>query len=412
MSFQQGLSGLNAAAKSLEVVGNNIANSSTVGFKGSQAQFADIYASSVNSSGNQAGIGVGISQIAQQFTQGNIESSANPLDMAINGSGFFRTEVNGTIQYSRNGQFSLDKQGFIVNAQGAQLTGFQADASGNILPGAPGPLRIDNSDLAPLATSNVTASSNLDSRSVAPVVKPFSSANPLSFNRQSSINIFDSLGNSHVFSTFYVKQDPSAGLSTWDVYGAVDGVDVINTPATGSAGSLTFDQNGILAAGSPIIFPVTYPANGALSSQPLTANFTGTTQFGSASSEKASTQDGYTAGQLTRFGAGADGVITAQYSNGQSHALGQVVLANFINPNGLTPLGSNAWSETSASGVPLVGTPGTGRLGALQPTAVESSNVDLTAELVNLITAQRAYQANAQTIKTQDSILQTLVSLR
>jgi flagellar hook protein FlgE len=414
MSFQQGLSGLNGAAKSLDVIGNNIANASTVGFKGSQAQFADIYASSLNGvSSNQPGIGVKVGEIAQQFSQGNIESSSNPLDIAINGSGFFRTEVNGEVQYSRNGQFGVDKEGYITNAQGAKLTGFQADAAGLILGGTPTPLRIDNSDLKPVATSKIVAMLNLDSRVTAPdsAINPFQISNPLSFNNQTSIDIYDSLGNSHVLSTYYVKQTPGTGTAStnWDMYAAIDGVAL-----AASTGSLTFSQNGTLTS-SPIATPyqaTISPANGANPTLSITTDFTGTTQYGAANSEKASSQNGYTAGQLTRFGAGQDGVILAQYSNGQSHNLGQIALADFADPNGLKPLGNNAWAQTSISGVPLVGSPSSGRLGVLQASAVESSNVDLTAELVNMITAQRVYQANAQTIKTQDSVLQTLVNLR
>ena len=430
MSFQQGLSGLNGAAKSLDVIGNNIANASTVGFKGSQAQFADIYASSLNGiSSNQPGIGVKVGQIAQQFSQGNIESSSNPLDLAINGGGFFRTESNGEIQYSRNGQFGLDKNGFIINAQGAKLTGYQADAAGTILGGTPTPLRIDNSDLQPVATSTVDAMLNLDSRATAPdqTTSPFKISDPLSYNNQTSIDIYDSLGNSHVLSTYYVKQTPvvaTDGLAStsWKMYGAIDGVEL--GAAENAAvqpkltGTLTFSQNGTLTSPTPpnaIADPYVVtilPLNGAALSQTITTDFTGTTQYGASNSEKASSQNGYSAGQLTRFSAGQDGVLQAQYSNGQSHNLGQVVLADFADPNGLRPLGNNAWSETSVSGVPLVGSPSSGRMGVLQASSVESSNVDLTAELVNMITAQRVYQANAQTIKTQDSVLQTLVNLR
>jgi flagellar hook protein FlgE len=413
MSFQQGLSGLNGAAKSLDVIGNNIANASTVGFKGSQAQFADIYANSLNSiGGSQSGIGVKIGQVAQQFTQGNIESSLNPLDIAINGSGFFRTESNGEIQYSRNGQFGLDKEGFIINAQGAKLTGFQVDASGTILTGSPAPLRIDNSDLKPAATSSIEAMLNLDARLDLPLNTPFSVSDPLSFNNQTSIDIYDSLGNSHVLSTFYVKQTAGAAPTVWGVHVAIDGVEQ-GTSGT-AMGTLTFDQNGTLTnVPTTLPYSVTFsPVNGAAETQPITTDFAGSTQYGVANSEKASNQNGYSAGQLTRFNAGPDGVILAQYSNGQSHRLGQIVLADFVNPNGLMPLGNNAWAQTALSGVPLVGAPDSGRMGVLQASAVESSNVDLTAELVNMITAQRIYQANAQTIKTQDSVLQTLVSLR
>ena len=505
MSFQQGLSGLNGAAKQLDVIGNNIANASTVGFKGSQAQFADVYANSLNGAGgNQAGIGVKVSQIAQQFTQGNIEASNNPLDIAINGAGFFRTEVSGATQYSRNGQFSLDKNGFMVNAQGAKLTGFAAAPGGAILAGSPSPIQISTADLKPVATSRVDTEINLDSGSAIPVTAPFNANDPTSYNKQTPIDVYDSLGNPHVMSTFYVK----TGGGEWDIYTAVDGVEITNqavaaaaqddpaamtardnfqtaastppgdtssqaiayaqaaanavkndaaaagaTPATLAAiqaaadsagttvginpdgidaliaaavevpavrtGFLRFDTSGALssAAMSPQTLPLTinlpiFPSTGSDNTLTLKLGFANSTQYGAVTSEKKTTQDGYTAGQLQRFSAGSDGTILGQYSNGQSLALGQVVLANFANPNGLTPLGNNAWAETAASGNPLVGTPNSGSLGVLQSSAVENSNVDLTAELVNMITAQRVYQANAQTIKTQDSVLQTLVNLR
>ena len=504
MSFQQGLSGLNGAAKSLDVIGNNIANASTVGFKGSQAQFADVYANSLNGAGgNQAGIGVKVSQIAQQFTQGNVEASNNPLDIAINGAGFFRTTVAGATQYSRNGQFSLDKDGFMVNAQGAKLTGFAAGPSGAILAGSPTPIQINTADLKPVATSRVDTEINLDSGSSVPITAPFNADDPTSYNKQTPIDVYDSLGNPHVMSTFYVK----TGGGAWDVYTAVDGVEITNqnvassaqddpasmtartnyqtaasagastaneaiayaqaagdavrnaaaaagaTPATLAAittaansagatvgitpdgidaliaeavtvpavrsGYLRFDSSGALStsAMSPQTLPLSidlpiFPSTGSNNTLTLNLNFANSTQYGAATSEKKTTQDGYTAGQLQRFSAGPDGIILGQYSNGKSQPLGQIVLANFANPNGLSPLGNNAWAETSASGVPLVGTPSAGSLGVLQSSAVENSNVDLTAELVNMITAQRVYQANAQTIKTQDSVLQTLVNLR
>jgi flagellar hook protein FlgE len=516
MSFQQGLSGLNGAAKSLDVIGNNIANASTVGFKGSQAQFADVYANSLNGAGgNQAGIGTKVSQIAQQFTQGNIESSSNPLDIAINGAGFFRTTVAGATQYSRNGQFSLDKEGFMVNAQGAKLTGFATGATGNILAGSPVPIQINTADLKPVATTRVDTEINLNSGSTVPVTVPFSATDPTSYNKQTPIDVYDSLGNPHVMSTFYVKTAAGA----WDVYSAVDGVEITNQAVAAAAqstdpanqaaidaraayqvaitavpldgavvdaarqtyaqaataaviaaataagaqqsdidaiqlagdsagttvgfapeniddqiaaavnvppvrsGFLRFDTSGALnsalmaAAVPPQTLPMTvnlpiFPPTGANTLLSIDLNFANSTQYGAATSEKKSTQDGYTAGTLQRFSAGADGIILGQYSNGKSLALGQIVLANFANPNGLSPLGNNAWAETSNSGVPLVGTPNSGSLGVLQSSAVENSNVDLTAELVNMITAQRVYQANAQTIKTQDSVLQTLVNLR
>ena len=507
MSFQQGLSDLNGAAKSLDVIGNNIANASTVGFKGAQAQFADVYASSLNGAGGvTAGIGTKVSTIAQQFTQGNIESSNNSLDVAINGQGFFRTVSSGMVQYTRNGQFSLDKDGYMTNAQGAKLTGYSTGPSGDILAGAPTPVQISTGDIKPVSTTKVGIEMNLDSRVAAPVVTPFDATDPNSYNKQSPVDVYDTLGNPHVLSTFYVKN----GSGTWDIYAANDGTEVTNlkvaqaaqgdatvataraawdaatkavppvaatiaaalstyaTAASGAVagaagtagadaaaqaaivaaggdaalvagntpdlvdkailasvkvpavpvGTLRFDENGALNAATTanggkftVDLPI-FPSTGSEPTQSMEIAFTGTTQYGTATSDKKLVQDGYTAGHLQRFSIGKEGIILGQYSNGQSKPLGQVVLANFANTNGLEPLGNNAWAESANSGTPLIGTPNSGSFGVMQSSAVETSNVDLTAELVNMITAQRVYQANAQTIKTQDSVLQTLVSMR
>lgn len=512
MSFQQGLSGLNGAAKSLDVIGNNIANASTVGFKSAQAQFADVYANSlIGGTGKTAGIGVSTAAIAQQFTQGTVETTNNPLDIAINGGGFFRVEQNGVAEYSRNGQFTLDKNGYMENAQGAKLTGYGVSSSGNILAGSPAPIKIDSGDIAPVATTTVSTQMNLNSGDSVPATNPFNADDPTSYNKQVPIDVYDSLGNAHVMSTYYVKSD----AGTWNVYMASDGTEITNqavaaaatgttaafadvnakraawlasstavppnatqvasdlaayaesarqmvsaaasaagasadslaaintaalsagntagaTPAQVDAligksvsvppvavGHLNFDTNGALSTTlmSPQTLPLTigipvFPSTGSNNVMTIKMNFTGTTQYGAATSEKLTTQDGYTSGHLQTFSAGSDGTILGQYSNGQTKALGQIVLANFTNPNGLASKGNNVWAETADSGNPIVGTPNSGSLGSLNSASVEDSNVDLTAELVNMITAQRVYQANAQTIKTQDSVLQTLVNLR
>ena len=402
MSFQQGLSGLNAAAKNLDAIGNNVANANTVGFKQSQAQFADVYANSLTGAGgSQVGIGVKVSQVAQQFTQGNITATNNPLDMAINGGGFFRMDNGGEVTYQRNGQFQLDRLGFIVNPTGAQLTGYIANASGVLSAGAPTPLSINTADLVPQVTTAANAVLNLDSSSAVPAVSPFNMNDPTTFNNSTALSVYDSLGNSHTVQTFYVKTGPGA----WDVQASMDG------GAAFSAGALTFNANGALTSGSPITIPPQAVTTGA-SPLGFTLDFAGTTQFGATFSVNTLNQDGYTSGRLAGFNIGADGMIQGRYTNGQSAVLGQVVLASFANPNGLQQLGNNLWSETATSGTPLVGTPDSGNLGVLQSSAVEDSNVDLTAELVNMITAQRVYQANAQTIKAQDALLQTLVNLR
>ena len=405
MGFQQGLSGLNAAAKNLDVIGNNVANASTVGFKGAQAQFADIYASTVGG-GNQVGIGARVATVAQQFTQGNITTTNNSLDMAVSGNGFFRLSDNGSITYSRNGQFQMDKGGYIVSSQGYRLTGFLPNALGVIVATAPADLQISTADLLPNATTAVAAGLNLDSRSaIIPAVPAFDPNNGATFNNSTSMTVFDSLGSSHVASLYFAKTATNA----WDTYLTVDGVNTqaANAPLT----AMTFGTNGVLTApAAPVTSAAFTPAGAA--AQTLSINFASTSQFGGIFGVNSLTQDGYTSGRLTGFATGADGMVTGRYSNGQTKTLGQVVLSNFSNPQGLQPLGGNNWAETSTSGTPLTGAPGSSSLGVLQTSAVEDSNVDLTAELVNMITAQRVYQANAQTVKTQDQVLQTLVNLR
>jgi flagellar hook protein FlgE len=509
--FQQGLSGLSAASTQLDVIGNNVANASTVGFKSSEAQFADLYANSLNGvSGNNPGIGVTVARLAQQFTQGNIETTNNPMDISINGSGFFRTEVDGVVQYTRNGQFLLDNTGTIVNAQGAALTGYLATIDGQILQGAPVPLQIDAADLAPVQTTEANFEINLSSNSTIPTVQPFDAGDPSTYNKQTVIPVYDSLGNEHTMGLYYVR---TAG-STWDVYVANDGVQVdsqevlqsiltdagvvaardayntavtggdsatiiaarqayastvgaaittaattagasaaalaqiaalydpatsvgnvasntpdmidaafqaaVNVPAT-KAGTLIFTKNGLIdaaamqTAGFTLPFSVNlpiFPDNGAILDIPIDVTFNGSTQYGTATSEKNSTQDGYSSGSLQRFAADENGIIVGQYSNGKSRPLGQIVLVDFASVDNLIPLGNNAWAESAGSGVPQVGVPNSGGMGQLRASSVESSNVDLTEQLVDMITAQRVYQANAQTIKTEDSLLQTIVNLR
>ncbi|MBU1427078.1 MAG: flagellar hook protein FlgE [Gammaproteobacteria bacterium] len=406
MGFQQGLSGLNAAAKSLDVIGNNVANASTVGFKQSQAQFADVYANSLAGGGNQAGIGVRVATVAQQFAQGNITTTNNSLDMAVSGSGFFRMDNNGSITYSRNGQFQVDSNGYIVNSQGYNLTGYLPNAAGVIMATSPAPIQISTADLLPNATTALTAGLNLNANaSVIPVAPAFDPNNAATFNNSTSSTIYDSLGGSHVASLYFAK----SGINTWNAYLTVDGVNTqaANAPLT----AMTFNTNGTLAAPAVAVTSAAFTPAGA-AAQTLSIDFASTSQFGTAFGVNSMSQDGYTSGHMTGFSTGADGIISGRYSNGQTRTLGQVVLANFSNAQGLQPLGGNQWAETSTSGTPLVGVPGSASLGVLQTSAVEDSNVDLTAELVNMITAQRVYQANAQTIKTQDQVLQTIVNLR
>lgn len=403
MSFQQGLSGLNAAAKGLDAVSNNVSNASTIGFKSSGTQFSDVYAASIAGGGaSQVGIGVNVSSVKQSFTQGNISVTNNPLDLAINGGGFFRINNGGTIGYTRNGQFLVDKSGYIVNASGARLTGYAANASGVIVPSSPTDLVISSADLTPSASTNGTIGLNLDSRATTPAAA-FLYTDPTTYNSSTAMTVFDSLGNSHVMTMYFRKTASNA----WQVYTGLD--NAAPTPAAGTA--LTFTSAGAVNTGGTIATSFVL-ANGATTPLAVSLDLTSATQYGSTFGVNSMTQNGYTSGRLSGLTVGSDGVVQGRYSNGQTRNLGQVVLANFSNPNGLQSQGGNQWAETSTSGQPLIGTPNSGSLGALQSAAVEESNVDLTGELVNMITAQRNYQANAQSIKTQDAIMQTLVNLR
>lgn len=407
MSFQQGLSGLNAASKNLDTIGNNVANANTVGFKQSQAQFADVFANSLSGGSNiQSGIGVKVATIAQQFNQGVITATSNPLDVAINGNGFFRLSSQEGISYTRNGQFHPDKDGFIVNSSGMRLTGYSANTAGTINTSAPADLRISTADLPPAATTKVSGVVNLDSRELALSPATFDLADPTTYHSTTSVSIHDSLGNASTLSAYFLK----TGTNSWDIFAANEG-SLLNGGA--SVGALNFLSNGALDPSSSSIFSMTAPVStGGTNPLAFNLDFTGTTQFGSDFGVNALAQDGYTSGRLTGFAVGADGAIRGSYSNGEFLTLGQVALANFANPQGLEMRGNNTWTESAASGAALVGVPNTGGLGVLQSGAVEDSNVELTSELVNMITAQRIYQANAQTIKTQDQLLQTIVNLK
>jgi len=412
MSFQQGLSGLNASSKTLEVIGNNVANASTVGFKQSRSQFADVYANSLIGSGaSQIGIGTSLTTVAQQFTQGNITGTNNSLDISINGGGFFRMSNNGEVTYTRNGQFQLDKLGYITDAEGKRLTGYQASAAGILNKGSAQDIRVDASDLTPSATTEIETKVNLDSRSSVLTEAGFDPDDPTTYHNSTAISVYDSLGNAHTVQSFYVK----TAANVWDVFVTAAGAPTSYTPPATpvSNGTLTFPASGTgvtpLSSIGSVSFPLT---TGAATPMALTLDLSNSTQFGSTFSVNSNNQDGYASGSLAGFNTGSDGVIVGRYTNGQSKTLGQVVLASFVNMNGLRPLGGNAWAESSESGTALIGEPNTSQLGVLQSSSQEDSNVDLTAELVNMITAQRVYQANAQTIKTQDQVLQTLVNLR
>lgn len=447
MGFQQGLSGLNVSSRNLEVIGNNVANSGTYGAKASRAEFADMYAAALTGAGTgNVGIGATVAAVSQQFTQGNITTTDSPMDMAINGNGFFQvTDGTKPTMYSRNGQFKVDRTGYIVNNQGHKLLGYQANLQGTIVAGAATPLQLPTSGIAPSATDEITLEMNFDSRQAVPTQTPVDFTDPRTYNFSTSQTLYDTKGQAISLNYYFVK----TSADNWDMYSTANGTPLLDDggspaqamrvasmtfPASGGTATnttglntpgdpgtiTTYDNAG--AATSTVsngVFALpTIPAatlTGGALTQPITGitvDMGQSTSYGAAFSVTNLAQTGYAPGQLSSISIDPTGVIMARYSNGQSKPAGQVELATFRNPQGLQAQGGNEWSSTYGSGDPIVGTPGSGNLGNLQSGALEESNVDLTGELVNMMVAQRAYQANAQTIKTEDQVLQTLVNMR
>ena len=404
MAFQQGLSGLNSASRNLDVIGNNIANANTVGMKASRAEFAELYANSINGSGNSnTGLGVSVAAVTQSFTQGNITITGNELDIAINGNGFFElTNPDGSLSYTRAGQFKLDRDGGIVNNQGSQVMGYPTDAAGNRLSFESSPLALPTGGPIPAQpTSQITAEFNLDARAV--VAASATPPTPIS-TYGTSLVAFDPQGLEIPVGLAFQK----TANNQWNVYTSVNGSD----PALSTPFALSFLADGTLNPAS-VIPPITL-ASPNDPAQTFTAqlDFGQVTQFGTSFAVTTLTQDGFRPGELTSLKVEDNGVVLARYSNGESRAAGQISLVNFRNAQGLAPTGGGSWSMTFASGDPVRGAPGEGKLGFLRAGAVEDSNIDITSELVSMMTAQRAYQANAQTIKTQDQVMSTLLNMR
>lgn len=498
MSFNIGLSGLRAASKDLGVTGNNIANAGTVGFKQSRAEFADVYAATVLGTGkNQQGSGVLLSNVSQLFNQGNINYTMNPLDLAINGNGFFQVSNNGALSYTRAGFFGTDKDGFIVDNFGYNLQGYMVDNNDIVQEGIVGNLQIRASSQEPRPTSEMRQSVNLNSTMNVPVnAANFNPGDPTSYNNSTSTNIYDSQGNAHTFTQYFVKTDanqwdmkvlidgshPHAGVANMAAQAALDaGVDAAavkdaalaalngvmlptdalyvavsaldpttmsaqemaaavarvgnNTPITlqmsfdssGKLDGVTPDTEGYFSLNgdgtlmmnqwTPSLMNNAKPpvaiANGAeMSPTGLMLDMRTASQYASSFAVTAVAQNGYTTGELSGIEIDDTGVIFARYTNGQSKVQGQVILADFANPQGLTPIGKTQWVQSLESGEPVRNPGRTGTLGAIQAGALEDSNVELSDQLVNLIVAQRNYQANAKTIETQSAITQTIINLR
>ncbi len=403
MPFRTALSGLNAASAELRVIGNNVANAGTTGYKESRAEFSDIFATSnLGVTSNAIGTGVRVSSVSQQFTQGNIGFTDNNLDLAISGQGFLIMNDNGINNYTRAGALGVDRDGFVVNKQQQQLTIFQADVSGNIT-GATGSLQLDRSDIAPAATTTIDVQANLDASATAPVAA-FNPTDASSYNNSTSLTIFDSLGSPHL-NTMYFRKTAD---NIWDVYQYVDGTQVNAGAPAGE--TITFDSTGAITGGSPT--SMTFTPTGGSAAMTVGVDYNNTSQFGSPFSVNALSQDGFATGRLSGIDISDTGIITSRFTNGQSRTLGQIAIATFNNSQGLRQLGDTSWAETFDSGAPLVGGPGAGSAGLIESGALEGSNVDLTEELVNMITAQRNFQANAQVITTADTITQTIINIR
>ena len=445
MSFNIGLSGLYAANKQLDVTGNNIANVATAGFKSSRAEFEDVYSSTRLGSGSKViGNGVRLANVSQQFTQGDINNTGNVLDMGINGSGFFTMSNNGSISYTRAGTFKVDNAGYITNTDyTSRLQGYGVDANGKIINGVLTDLKIDTSNLAPKSTSLVTSSINLNSTASVIVdtgtnAVKFDPSKLETYTKSFSTPIYDTQGNSHVMDQYVVK----TGENTWKVYTLVDGR---NPDAAGSdptkvdpvASTLTFDSSGnLLQVSTPSTLPAPAPnpiissdlkltgwvpgkvVNGTFTPNGASANPAGitismakTTQYNADTARSIPTQDGYATGQITNLTIDGTGTLFANFSNNQSKAIGQVALASFTNEQGLQAIGGTSWKETFASGIPGYDAPETGTLGSVVSNSLEESNVNLTNELVDLIKGQSNYQANAKTISTQSTIMQTIIQM-
>jgi flagellar hook protein FlgE len=420
MSFTTALSGLNAAANNLSVTGNNIANANTTGFKESRSEFVDVYASSfAGVSKTQPGAGVRVAEVAQQFNQGNLDITGNSLDMAINGEGFFSLADNpadlNSLVYSRAGAFEVNKDGVVTNTQGQALLAYKPNGTtvaDGFSAGVLTTVSLNTGAGLPTATKKVDLSVNMDANSPA-ITTAFDPLDSSTYSNQTSATIYDSLGVSHKLTTYFVAGAATPPTRDWTAYHYItddpqNPVSVDTTPAT-----LTFDSIGkLITPATGQVQLANYVTGTSAADITAKIDYSGSTQLSSAFSVNALKQDGLAAGKLTGVAIDDAGIIFARFSNGSSTPLGQVALTRFANPQGLTKLGDTSWAQSSASGAPIPGHAGEGNFGLIQSGALEQSNVDLSAQLVNLIVAQQAYQANSQTISTENSIMQTILNIR
>jgi flagellar hook protein FlgE len=403
MALNQALSGINAAEDQLNVISNNIANAGTVGFKGSTAQFAEVYAvTGLNLSSSTVGSGAELTDVEQQFTQGDLETTNGSLDMAISGNGFFVVNNGSGNQYTRDGAFQENADGYVTTSSGAYLQVYPPTTAGGFNTSTLTNLQLNTAQSAATPTSNITATANLDAADALPTDTPFSPTDTNSYNNASSFTVYDSQGGTHTATIYYVK----TANNTWNANLYIDGNSAGTAAMTfNSAGTLVTPANGNLS------FTPTQPTTGATFPTTMTVNVSDTTQFGTAYAPGTFNQNGYPAGVLQNVEIGTDGVVTAVYSNNQTTELGQIAVANFSNQQGLQQVGNNNWVATQSSGTAVLGTASTGQFGDIEQGQLETSNTsDTTAQLVNMIQAQQDYEANSQMLGTVSSLDQALFS--
>jgi len=416
MSLLVALSGVQAAQTDIDTIGNNIANVSTTGFKGSSAEFSDIYANSLSGAVGASGAlgqGVNTTNISQLFTEGTITQSGDPLDVAINGNGFLQVQTPSGVAYTRDGNLQLNASGNLVTDSGAMVMGFSASASGTGSTSA-GPLsaiQINNGNIGAVATSSLNMNVNLPSSDpvVDTTATPFSASNPASYDESTTTSVYDSLGVSRTLTTYFTQVSGSGSPDQWATHWLLSdsGGGLV---ASGAGPTLAFNSAGQLTAGSGTITVGNLP-NGATNLN-IATTFAGSTLSNLTFGVNGISNNGNTAGEFTGLEIGSTGQITGQYSNGLTKNFGTIALANFTNPQGLVPLSNNMWQASLASGVALTGTPGSSALGTLESGALEGSNIDLSAQLVNLIAAQQAYQANVQGINVDQQDVQRLLTIQ
>ena len=404
MSFDLALSGINAANTDLNVTSNNLANVDTTGFKESRAEFADLFAQTQEGVSRTAvGNGVQVAAVSQQFGQGNITSTGNNLDLALSGNGFFIVSNNGALNYTRDGAFQVDQNGYLVTASGQQVQGYAPLANGGFNTGGLASLQLTAAESSPQATTTAGVSLNLPPNATAPANTPLNPADPTTYTDTTSMTVYDSLGAAHTAQLYFMK---GATANQWTTQLYIDG------SAVGSAQALDFSNTGTLTtpANGQVSFGAYTPATGAAAMN-IAFNFDQSTQTGDAFGVNSVSPNGYTTGNLTGINISATGVVQANFTNGQSTNLGQVALANFADPQGLQQEGNNDWQQSFSSGDPVHGVAGGSGFGTIQSGALESSNVDITTQLVNMITAERDFQANAQMISATDQVTQSIINI-